>query len=155
VDLILGIVHFHLQLFEDDAFFLLDVLRVKQRIADQIGHHVEGFRHMLIQHLYVIADQFLGSECVQAAADGVHRAGNLFRGTVFGALEHHVLDEMRKAGFVQRLLARAGADPKAHRNTPDVRHPLGDDAHTVGQNLALDLPGLGFGLSRCARHDVL
>ena len=29
VDLVLGIIHLHLQLFENDALFLLDVLRLK------------------------------------------------------------------------------------------------------------------------------
>ena len=154
VDLVLGIVHLHLQLFEDDAFFLLDVLRLEQGIADQIGHHVEGFRQMLVQHLDVVADQFLGGERVQAAADGIHRPGNLLRCAVLGALEHHVLDEVRQAGFVQLLFARARGDPQADRDAAHVRHPLGDDAHTIGQNLALDLArfGLVSGLARLASH---
>ena len=108
VDQVFGIIHFHLQLFEDDALFLLDVVLLEQRIAHQIGHDVEGLGQMLIQHLHVVADQFLGSERVQPAADRIHRARDLFGGAVLGALEHHVLDEMGDAGFFE-------SPPRANR----------------------------------------
>ena len=90
---------------------------------------------MLVQHLDVVADQFLGSERVQAAADGIHRARDLLGRAVLGALEHHVLDEVRKTGLVQFFFARTGADPDPDRDAAHVRHPLGDDADTVGRAL--------------------
>ena len=109
---------------------------------------------MLVQDFDVVADQFLGRERVQPAADGIHRPGDLFRRAVLGALEHHMLDKVGKAGLVQFFLARAGADPQANRNAADMRHSLGDDAYTVGQNLALDFPGFalmkGLGRAPCA-----
>ncbi len=52
---------------------------------------------MLVEHLGVEADQLLGGEGVQIAADGIDRARDVFGGTARGALEQHVLDEMRDA----------------------------------------------------------
>jgi hypothetical protein len=69
---------------------------------------------------------------------------------MLGALEHHVLDEMRNSGLVRLLFTRAGADPQAHRDAADVRHPFSDNAYTIGQDLAFDFPG--FRLARLTRH---
>ena len=52
---------------------------------------------MLVQNFNVEADAFFGGEGVHVAANGIHFARNLFRGTVCGAFEHHVLNEMRDA----------------------------------------------------------
>ena len=52
---------------------------------------------MLVEHLGVEADQFLGGEGVQIAADGIDRARDIFGRAVGGALEEHVLDEVRDA----------------------------------------------------------
>ena len=71
-------VRLHLDLFQDDALFLLDVLFAEQRMEHQVGQNVEGQREVLVEHLGVEADQFLGGEGVQVAADGIHRAGDIF-----------------------------------------------------------------------------
>ena len=60
MDEVIGIVLVHLQLFEDHALFLVDVLFAEQRIQDQVGQDVEGQRQMLVQDFGVVADQFLG-----------------------------------------------------------------------------------------------
>jgi hypothetical protein len=76
VQKILGVVHFHLQLFEDYPFFLLDVFLAKQGIAHHVGQDIEGDGQVFVQNLGVVTHHLLGGESVQAAADGIHRAGD-------------------------------------------------------------------------------
>src|SRR3984957_13848402 len=92
VDEVLGIVDLHLQLFEDDAFFLLDILGGKEGITDQMGDDIEGFRQMLVKHLDVIADEFLRRERVESAANRIDRPRNLLGRAVLCPLKKHVLD---------------------------------------------------------------
>ena len=139
VEQVLGIVHFHLQLFEDDALFLFDVRFPKQRIAHHVGQDVEGQRQMLVQDLGVVTDHLLGGERVEAAADGIHRARDVFGRAVLGALEEHVLDEMRDAVLGGSFAARAGLDPDTERHTAHVRHLLTDDTHSVFQGCCFDI----------------
>ena len=75
---VLGIVHLHLQLFQNDALFFLDVLVAEQRVEHQIRENVEGDGHVFVQHLGVVTHHFLGGEGVEAAADGIHRPGDVF-----------------------------------------------------------------------------
>ena len=55
-----------------------------------------------------------------------------------GALEQHVLDEMRDAAALVALVPRPAHQPDADRHRPHMRHRLGDEAQTVVQNLAND-----------------
>ena len=57
-----------------------------------------------------------------------------------GALEQHVLDEVRDAVLLRRFAARAGAHPDAHRNRAHVRHGFRDHAHAVSERGHLDIP---------------
>ena len=59
---------------------------------------------------------------------------------VRGALEQHVLDEMRDAVLLRRFAARAGADPDADRDGAHVRHGFGDHADAVGERGHFDVP---------------
>ena len=113
VNQVLGVVRLHLQLFQDDALLLLDVLVMEQRMQHQVRKDVEDQRQVLVQHLGVEADHLLGREGVQVASDGVHRAGDVLRRAAGGPLEYHVLDEVRDAVLFGRLLAASGAHPDA------------------------------------------
>ena len=44
-----------------------------------------------------------------------------------GALERHVLEQMRDAVLVRPLVAAAGPDPDAERGGLQMRHAVGDD----------------------------
>ena len=63
---------------------------------------------------------------VQLGAHRVERLGDLLRVVGARALEQQVLDEVRDAGAVVALVARAGADPEAERDRADARHLLRD-----------------------------
>ena len=62
-------------------------------------------------------------------------------GAAFGALERHVLEEMRDAVLRRQFVARAGGDVGAERDGLDPLHPFGDDGQAGGQAGQLD----GFG----------
>ena len=57
---------------------------------------------------------------------------------VDGALEEHVLDEMRDTALLLRLVARAAREPDADADRTHVRHPLGEKTETVGKHVADD-----------------
>ena len=109
---------------------------VEDRVQHQVAENVHGDGQMLVQHLDVEADAFLGGEGVHVAADGVHLARNFLRGAVLGALEHHVLDEVRDAVPLQVFVAGTGLDPDPDRGGANVLHLLGDEDQPVGQDLA-------------------
>ena len=139
VDQIVGRVLDHLDLFEDHLLLALDVVLREQRIADQIGEDVDGQRQVLVQHLQVIAGVFLRRERVDLAADGVHLLRYFFCTPARSALEEHVLDEVRDAGLLGGLVARAARQPDADGDRTHMRHPLGGEADTVGQHGATDV----------------
>jgi hypothetical protein len=77
----------------------------------------------------------LGGEGIQVAANRVRRASNLLRAAILGSLKEHVLDKVRDAVILDALLARAGAQPDAHRDRADRRHGLGENRQPVGKNV--------------------
>jgi hypothetical protein len=139
VDQVVRAVRLHLDFFQDDALFLVDVLVAEERMEHQVGDHIEGQRQVLVEHLGVEADQFLGGEGVQVAAHRIDGAGDIFGGAVGGALEQHMLDEVRDAVLLGIFAAGAGADPDAHGDGAHVRHGLGDHAHAIRQRGHFDV----------------
>ena len=89
-------------------------------------------RHVLVEHLDVVAGVFLGGERVELAADRIDRLRNHLRRPRRRALEQHVLDEMRDAAFGIGLVARSARQPDADRHRPHVRHRLGDEPQADG-----------------------
>ena len=153
VDQIVRAVRLHLDLFEDDALFLFDVLVAKHRMEHQVREHVDGERQVLVENFGVEAHQFLGGEGIQVAADGIDRARDIFGRTAGGALEEHVLDEMRDAvllGFSNAIRCRSRCPPRLNAHG----HRFGDDTETVGENGALNsrgpLPSSGRGATAAA-----
>ncbi len=134
VDQVLGIVLRHADFLEDHALLARDVFGGEFRVEDHVSEDVEGPGEVLVENARVEADHFLRGERVEHAADAVHFARDVFGGAARGALEHHVLDEMRDAVQLGGLAARAGAQPDADGNRADVVHRLGEDHEAVGQS---------------------
>ncbi len=128
-----GLIGLHLDFFENDALFLLDVFLTEQRIQHQIGQNIERKRKVLIQHLRVETHQFLAGERIQPASYRIDRAGDVLGGTILSPLEHHVLDEMRNSVFRPLLYPRPTPNPHPERNRTDVRHRFRDDPYSVGE----------------------
>ena len=135
---VVGRVLDHLDFFDDDLLLALDVVGAERRIADDVRQDVDGERQVLVEHLDVIAGVFLRGERVELAADGVDRLGDVFGGARAGALEQHVLDEMRDAAALGRFVARSAGQPDADADRTDLRHPLGENAKAVIENVSDD-----------------
>ena len=121
----------HADFFQDHRFFPVDLVFGETRVQNHIRQNIEGFGQMLIEHAGVKAHHFLGGKGVEHAAHAIHFTGNIFSGAAGGALEHHVLDEMRNAVQLGRLAPRTIAQPNSHRNGMDVLHRLGDHHEPV------------------------
>jgi len=145
VEKIFGVVHVHLDFFEDDLAFLADVLGIELGTENEIGDDVKGDGEMFVEDLGVETNLLFRGERVEHAADGVHFARDGFGGAALGAFENHVLDEMREAVFFRHFTARAVANPNADRDGTDVGHGLGDDHEAIAENVLLDVTGFRGG----------
>ena len=140
VDQVVRAILLHLDFFQDDALFLLDIFFAEHGVQHQVGQNVEGLRQVLVHHLSVEAHQFFRRKSVQIAAQCVHAARDVLGRPAGRTLEQHVLDEVRDAVVPRRFAPRAGTDPDAHRHAAHVRHNLGDYAHAVVQRAHFDIP---------------
>ena len=129
---IFGVIHVHLDFFEDDLALFLDVFGIELGSKDEIGKNVEGDGEMRVEDLGVEADLFLGSEGIEHAADGIHFAGDVFGRAALGALEDHVLKKMGSAVFGGGFAAGAMANPDADGDGTDVLHGLSNNDEAVG-----------------------
>jgi len=93
---------------------------------------------MLVEDLDVIAGVFLRREGVEVPAKLIDLLRDVLGGTEPGALEDHVLHEMRDAAVLDWLVARTPGEPDAYAHRPDVVHGLGDETDPVVEDLADD-----------------
>jgi hypothetical protein len=145
VDEVVGVVLVHFDLFEDDPLLASNVLRGEGGVEDEVSQKVKCWCNILIENLDIEADGFLSGEGVEVAADGVGLAGELLGGTGGGALEDHVLDEVRDAVLGEGFVAGAGVDPDAHGDGTDVGDGFGEDEQAVGQASPANAAGGGWG----------
>ena len=138
VDQIVGGVLDHLDLFDDDLLLALDIVAREGRIPHDVGQDVERERQMLVEHLDVVAGVFLGGKGVELSADGVDRLCDVFRRTGRCPLEQHVLDEVRDATSLRRLVPRPAGQPHPDADRADLRHLLGQNAKTVVEHVGDD-----------------
>ena len=88
---------------------------------------------VLLQHLGVIGGALARGVGVEVAADRLDLLGDGAGAAPLGALERHVLEEMRDAVDLGRLVAGADIDPEAERDRLDRVIAVGDDAQAVGE----------------------
>ena len=93
---------------------------------------------MLVQHLYVIARVLFGGERVHLAADRVDGLGDILGAAGRGALEEHVLDEVRDAALLLRLMTRPPREPHADADGAHVWHPLREETQAIREDVADD-----------------
>src|SRR5882724_13429326 len=142
VEKIFRVVHVHLDFFEDNLLFILDVRGIEARMETEIADDVEGDGKILIENFGVETDLFFRGESVEHAADGIHFAGDGFSGAALRAFEDHVLHEMGETIFLRNFAARTVANPDANGDGADVGHRLGDNDESVAKNVALDVANL-------------
>ena len=115
VEQIFGIVQVHLDFFEDNLAFFVDVVGIEFGAQNEVGEDVEGDGQMLVEDLGVEADLFLGGEGVEHAADGIHFTGDGFGGAALRAFEDHVLKEVGDAIFGQGFRGGSRGGPRCRR----------------------------------------
>ena len=138
VDEVVRRVLHHLDLFDDNFLFALDVFRAERRVHHDVGEDVDGEREVFVEDFDVVARVFLGGEGVELAADRVDRLRDVFRRPRRRALEEHVLDEVRDAAALRRLVPRSAGEPDADADRTHLRHPLRQETNAVAQNVSDD-----------------
>ena len=138
VDQIVGGVLDHLDLFDDDLLLALDVVGRERRVEHDVRQDVDGERQVLVEHLDVVARVLLGRKRVELPADRVDGLRDVLGAARLGALEEHVLDKVRDAAALGGLVAGPARQPDADADRADLRHPLGEDAEAVVENVSND-----------------
>ena len=129
----------HVHLLDDHALLALDLLGVELGVAEHVDEDVEGDVAVLGRAADVVARVLLAGEGVELAADRVDLGRDVARRRApLGALEEHVLGEVRDAVRLGRLVARAGREHHEARHGLDLRHRRRQDAEPVVQRLSLE-----------------
>ena len=133
---IVGRILDHLDFFEDDFLFATDLVFDERGTHDDVREQLDGERQMLVEHLDVVAGVLFRRERVELAANRVDRLRDILGRSRVGALEEHVLDEVRNPAERVGFVARPPRQPHANRHGPNLRHRLGDETETGIQHFA-------------------
>ncbi len=129
----------HVHLLDDHALLALDLVGVEARVAQHVDEHVERHVARLRGALHVVARELLPGEGVELAADRVDLGRDVpRRRPALGALEEHVLGEVRDPPFLPPLVARAGGVHEEAGHRLRVRHPRRQHAGAVGERGAVE-----------------
>src|SRR3546814_2449618 len=90
-------------LLQDHRALALQLLLKKGRALQDVGNDVEGERRVLGQHLGIEGGVLAAGVGVDLPADRLDLLGDGLRAAPLGALEHHVLEQMRDAVQLRRL----------------------------------------------------
>ena len=135
----------------DDAPLALDRLRVEFQVLQPLGLDLEdGFQGGSGEPVLVHRD-VVRRVGVVLAAGRFHDAVELARLQVLGAVEHHVLEEVRQARDARILVAAAGTHEEVKRHVGNVVIRPDDDLQAVVQGDAADLGR--HALHRRRQHD--
>jgi hypothetical protein len=148
VDEIVRRILHHLDLLQHHTLLPLQLIGVEARVQQDVGEEVHGQREMLVQDLHVEARVLLGGEGIHLPPHRIHGSGNLLGAAGGRPLENQVLDEVRDAGPLIGLVARARLHPDADGDRADVGHLLRDDPDAVGQQALPVLFSHGAGSPR-------
>jgi hypothetical protein len=118
--------------------FAHQLLRVELRVLQDVGDQVEGERGILGQNLGIESRGLAPGIGVEVAADRLDLLGDVARATPRRALEGHVLEQMRHAVDLGRLVARADPDPGAQGDRLDRLEPVGRHGHAAVEPRHLD-----------------
>ncbi len=130
---VIVVVHAEPPFGRDDAALALDDFRIEREMGDAIGLELEDQLQRIARKPVLINGDVVAGEGVVRAALRFHEPVEVARLTARGAVEHHVLEEVREAGDARRLVAAARAHPVVERDVGDVAHRPDDDLHAVGE----------------------
>ena len=139
-----GFVLIHENFLRDDAALAVDVAGREARVHVDVAEDIADSGKKLGGGGGVVAGALLGGEGVHVASHTLDLLHDASRGAALGAFEKHVLDEMRDAIQVRRLMASPDGGPDAHGGGFGVGHFASGDAKAVGK----------FGEARLIRHGM-
>jgi hypothetical protein len=118
--------------FDDHGSFLVELGGVDQGIVEHVGEHIEREIGLGARHFCPVIGRLAAGAGVENAAD----AFDLFRDhlgirALGGALEEHVLEEMRHTRDFGSLEARTNIEIEDQAGRFDTGHRSGDDADAV------------------------
>ncbi len=122
----------HGDLFEDDLLLHVEVC-LPQAGAHELAQHVEEGAHPVGDDRAEVDGALLAGEGVVLGAQLVEGAVDVLGAVALVALEHHVLEEVRHARHLGRLVARARMDEVAHAGGGGVGVVLAYHPQAVGQ----------------------
>src|SRR6185312_11305446 len=109
----------------------LQLVLLEGRMLQDVSDDIDGERRILGKHLGVIGGLLARRIGVEMAAHLFDGLGDLAGAAPLGALEGHVLEQMRDAVDLGPLVARADIDPNAERHRVDAGHEVARDLEPV------------------------
>ena len=137
------------ELLQDHVPLGPDVLRPQERLRHDVGQQLDAERRGPCRHAQVEDRLLLGGVGVEVATGGVDGHRDPLGVPRRGALEQQVLEEVRDAGLLDRLVPAADADPDPDGDRAGPVDRLGHHPGAVGQRRPPDrgvVPRLGPGL---------
>ena len=104
-DQIVGRVASGSDLLKDDMTFALELVGVEHGLGQDVGQDVERLRPVILEDAGVIGGGLHAGRGIDLAAGGFDLLGDGLGGAPFGALEGHVLEEMRDAVLLRQFVA--------------------------------------------------
>ncbi len=133
---VVRIIEAHVDLAADDVLFLLEFTLRDDREEHQAAEAFEKDRQRVGRPVDEIHGAVKAGVGVPMSASGLHGIGELIGIVIAGALEDHVLEEMRDAGAeVAVLVHRAGFHPELGGNHRRGGIRIKDQGEAVGQGL--------------------
>ena len=120
-------------LLQDHAALALDLLRRERAVGQDVADDVGAERQVLLEQLDVVGGLLAGGVGVDVAADVLDLLGDPRRRAALGALEGHVLEEVRHAVLAGPLVPGAAGDIGAEGDGLDPVHALGHDGKAARQ----------------------
>ena len=118
--------------------------RVDREVADTVGFEFEDrFQGVFLEPVGVDGHVF-GRVRIVGTAVGFHYPVELLRTVIFGAVEHHVFEEVGESGNAVYLVPRADLPEKVHVRRGDGMVFQDEEFHAVGERETFHIlrPGL-------------
>ena len=154
VDEVVGRIDAFAELGQDDLLLALEMLLVEMRRAHEIGDQLGDERQVAGQRPAVKHRLVARGPGVERSADILDRFGERARVAAAGALEHHMLDEMREAAELLRLGARADARIEAERDRLRARQRVDRDGQAIRQDVHARRSRLGLSSSSASARQA-
>ena len=121
----------HFDFFLNHLALFRNVFGAEKRVLHEVGQDFKRPRQLLVKRFDGKTGGLLRRERVKMSANGVRRPRNLFGRAVRGALENHVLEEVRNPVFLLALVPRARAQPDSDGDGTHGGHGFSDDGEAV------------------------